>query len=70
MDTRLDEVEDPPFLKVVKMTEFEARMIGDNGDFYKFMMERAGLVPVGTYPYNRPINGVDACAWPFGRFLI
>ena len=38
-------------------------MIGENGDFYQFMMERAGLVPVGTYPYNRPINGVDACAF-------
>ena len=41
-------------------TEFEARMIGS--DFYEMIMTRAGLQLVGTKPYDKPINAIDACA--------
>lgn len=50
-------------------TEFEARMIGLNGDFYKFAMERAGRKPRGTYPYDEPFNDVDACAMEHDRIF-
>lgn len=42
-------------------TEFEARMLGS--DFYKNMMINAGRKPVGTEPYNIPINELDRCAY-------
>ena len=42
-------------------TEFPARMIGS--DFYKNMMISAGRKPVGTEPYNIPINELDRCAY-------
>ena len=42
-------------------TEFEARMLGS--DFYKNMMISAGRKPVGTEPYNIPINELDRCAY-------
>ena len=42
-------------------TEFFARMIGS--DFYKQMMINAGRKPVGTEPYNVPINELDRCAY-------
>jgi len=42
-------------------TEFAARMIGS--DFYKNMMINAGRKPVGTEPYNVPINELDRCAY-------
>lgn len=48
-------------------TEFEARQIGENGDFYRQMMINAGLPPVGTYPFNKPINAVDECAFEHDR---
>ena len=42
-------------------TEFNARMLGS--DFYKNMMISAGRKPVGTEPYNIPINELDRCAY-------
>ena len=36
-------------------------MIGS--DFYKQMMISAGRKPVGTEPYNIPINELDRCAY-------
>lgn len=42
-------------------TEFPARMLGS--DFYKQMMISAGRKPVGTEPYNIPINELDRCAY-------
>lgn len=41
-------------------TEYRARMKGSA--FYKNMMEKAGKKLVGTAPYNKPINKLDACA--------
>jgi len=41
-------------------TFYEARMRGS--DFYENLMKEAGRKVVGTKPYNKPINKVDACA--------
>ena len=41
-------------------TFYEARMKGS--DFYENLMKEAGRKVVGTKPYNKPINKVDACA--------
>tara|TARA_R110000751_G_scaffold56817_1_gene120927 strand:- start:105 stop:608 length:504 start_codon:yes stop_codon:yes gene_type:complete len=41
-------------------TEYAARMKGS--DFYENLMKEAGRKLVGTKPYNKPINKVDACA--------
>jgi hypothetical protein len=41
-------------------TEYYARMKGS--DFYKNMMINAGRTPVGTEPYDKPINELDKCA--------
>lgn len=41
-------------------TEYAARMKGS--DFYEKMMKDAGRTPIGTKPYNKPINKLDACA--------
>ena len=58
----------PPYMNFLgPHTEFEARMIGKNGDFYKTMMEHAGLNPRGTYPYDKPYNEVDRCAMEHDR---
>ena len=40
-------------------TEFKARMKGS--DFYEKMMRDAGRKPVGTKPYNKPYDKLDAC---------
>ena len=67
MSKRGPERHPPGFNFLGPGTEFEARMIGENGDFYKFAMERAGRKPRGTYPYNKPYNDVDACAMDHDR---
>lgn len=36
-------------------------------DFYKEMMQKAGRQPVGTEPYDKPINHLDACAMEHDR---
>lgn len=36
-------------------------------DFYKDMMQKAGRKPVGTEPYDQPINHLDACAMEHDR---
>tara|TARA_R110000764_G_scaffold33165_1_gene74421 strand:- start:279 stop:782 length:504 start_codon:yes stop_codon:yes gene_type:complete len=41
-------------------TEYAARMKGS--DFYENLMKEAGRKLVGTKPYDKPINKVDACA--------
>lgn len=41
-------------------TEYAARMKGS--DFYEKMMKDAGRKVIGTKPYNKPINKLDACA--------
>ena len=41
-------------------TFYEARMRGS--DFYENLMKEAGRKIVGTKPYNKAINKVDACA--------
>tara|TARA_R110000765_G_scaffold223057_2_gene327195 strand:- start:2242 stop:2844 length:603 start_codon:yes stop_codon:yes gene_type:complete len=41
-------------------TEYRARMKGS--DFYEKMMNDAGRKLVGTKPYNKAINKLDACA--------
>ena len=41
-------------------TFYEARMKGS--DFYENLMKESGRKVVGTKPYNKPINKVDACA--------
>jgi len=41
-------------------TFYEARMRGS--DFYENLMKEAGRKVVGTKPYNKAINKVDACA--------
>ena len=48
-------------------TLFALRNIGGDGDFYKYIMERAGLEPVGSYPYNEPINDLDRAAFEHDR---
>lgn len=44
-------------------SEFEARQLGEDGNFYEFMMARAGLKPVGTYPWNTPIDLADTAGY-------
>jgi hypothetical protein len=41
-------------------TFYAARMKGS--EFYKDLMKEAGRSIVGTEPYNKPINKLDACA--------
>lgn len=41
-------------------TMYAARMKGS--DFYENLMKEAGRPLVGTKPYNKPINKLDACA--------
>ena len=41
-------------------TEYAARMKGS--DFYVDLMKQAGRSIVGTEPYDKPINKLDACA--------
>lgn len=42
-------------------SEFEARQLGS--DFYEHMMNRAGLRPIGTKPYNVPTDAADRAAY-------
>lgn len=48
-------------------TLFALRNIGDNGDYYKTVMTDAGLEPVGTYPYDKPIDYIDEAAFEHDR---
>ena len=40
-------------------TEFRARMKGS--DFYENLMKQAGRKVVGTKPYDKPFDAIDAC---------
>lgn len=48
-------------------TLFALRNMGEDGNYYEYVMRTAGLEPVGTWPYNKPINPLDACAFDHDR---
>ena len=46
-------------------TEYAARMRGS--DYYEGLMKAAGRPIVGTKPYNKPFDKVDACGLPHDK---